>query len=204
MTLAFSGVVAISFGLFLVIDKSAGLFMGQLLFPLALLGPLGLLLRCGRQAETANGIHVAALAPQRRVLVLANAGLVHPQGRADLFRIAASAEKAMIIAPVAAATWLHALADDVDSELQTAQARVEAVVAALRLGGVNAGGRAELAAPATALIDGLREFAATEILVLASEGKNWAKATSLAEQIRALLDPSVDELAPLEICLAVA
>ncbi len=111
----------------------------------------------------------------------------------------------MIIAPVAAATWLHALTDDVDSELQAAQVRVEGVVAALRLAGVDAGGRADVAAPDAALIDGLREFAATEILVLASGEKNWVKATSLAEQIRTLLDPRLDELDPSAVsCLAVA
>lgn len=205
LTLTLCGILAISFGLYLVIDKLAGLFIGQLLFPLALLGPLGLMLRYGREGETTDGIHVAAVATRRRVLVLANARLEHPQGQADLFRTVARAEKAMIIAPVAAATWLHALTDDVDSELQAAQVRVEGVVAALRLAGVDAGGRADVAAPDAALIDGLREFAATEILVLASGEKNWVKATSLAEQIRTLLDPRLDELDPSAVsCLAVA
>ena len=204
VTLAFSGAIAISFGLYLVLDKSVGLFMGQLLFPLALLTPVALLLHCGREPEPNDGIHIAAGSGRRRVLILANAGLEHPDGRDDLFRIAARAEKAMIIAPVAAATWLHALADDVDSELRTAQARVESVVAALRFAGVDAEGRADIAAPATALIDGLREFGASDILVLASEGKSWAKATSLATGMRIRLDPSVDELDPSEICRAVA
>ncbi len=193
-----------SFGLYLVIDRSAGLVIGQLLFPLALLGPLGFMLRFGREGETTDGIRVSAVAGERWLLVLANASLEHPQGRADLFRAAARAEKAMIIAPVAAATWLHALTDDVDGELQTARARVDGVVAALRVAGIDADGRADVAAPDTALIDGLREFAATEILVLSSGGKDWAKATSLAQQIRTLLDPRPDELDPFEACLAVA
>ena len=204
VTLAFSGVIVISAGLYLVIGKWAGVFIGKLFFPLALLGLLGLLLRWGRQGETTEGIQVAPVATHRRVLVLANAGLEHPEARADLFRLAARTEKAMIIAPVAAASWLHALADDVDAELQTAQGRVEAVVAALRLVGVNAGGRADIAPPATALIDGLREFAATEILVLPSGEKGWTKANTVAEQIRTQLGLSVNEPDPSQISLAAA
>jgi hypothetical protein len=53
-------------------------------------------------------------------------------------------------------------------------------------------------------IDGLREFAATEILVLPSEEKGWTKANTLAEQIRTELGLSIDELDPLRRAVPVA
>ena len=199
VTLAVSGVIVISVGLYLVVGKWAGLFIGKLFFPLALLGLLWLLLRWGRQGETTEGIEAARASAHRRMLVLANDGLEHPAVRADVCRLAGRAEEAMIVAPVAAASRLRALADDVDAEIQTAQERVDAVVATLRRGGVNAEGRAAIAPPATALIDGLREFAATEILVLSSGEKGWTKANTLAQQIRTQLGLSVNELDPSQI-----
>jgi hypothetical protein len=198
VTLVFCGVLAVSFGLYLVVDMWAGLFVGQLLFPLALLGPLGFLFRCGRQRETTAGIQVAPAGAHRRVLVLANGGLEHAEARAELLQLAANAEGAMIIAPVAPASWLHALADDFDGEIQAAQRRVDAVVGAFRLAGVHTNGKADVALPAAALIDGLREFGATEILVFPSGGKGWTKANTLAKQIRSQLSPSVEVADPRE------
>ena len=69
---------------------------------------------------------------------------------------------------------------------------------------MNAGGRADIASPATALIDGLREFPATEILVLPSGEKGWTKASTLAEEIRTQLGLSVNELDSPQIPLAAA
>jgi hypothetical protein len=204
VTLAVSGVIATSVGLYLVVGDWAGLFIGKLFFPLALLGLLGLLLRWGHLGETTEGVRAATASAHRRVLVLANDGLEHSAVRADVCRLAGRATEAMIVAPVAAASWLHALADDVDAELQTAQERVDAVVTTLRRAGVNAEGRAHLASPATALIDGLREFAATEILVLPSGDKRWTNANTLAQQIRTQLGLSVNQLDPSQISRAAA
>src|SRR5260221_1864274 len=107
VTLAFCGVIVISAGLYLVVGKWAGLFIGKLFFPLALLGLLGLLLRWGRQGETTEGIQVAPVAADRRVLVLANAGLEHPEARPDLFRLAARADETTIISPRSSTSCLQ-------------------------------------------------------------------------------------------------
>ena len=81
VTLACCGVLAVSFGLYLIVDMWAGLFIGQLLFPLALLGSLGFLLRCGRQRETTAGIRMSSC---RCLLTLPNgqpAAVVHLRRR---------------------------------------------------------------------------------------------------------------------------
>ena len=133
VTLALSGIIAVSVALYLVIGKWAGLFVGKLFFPLALAGLLVLLVRWSRPDVTTDGIQAAPATALRRVLVLANSGLEQPALVAEVCGPAARGKaQAMIIAPVAAASWLHALADDFDAELQTAQKRVDAVVASLR------------------------------------------------------------------------
>jgi hypothetical protein len=182
--LAVVGVIAISVGPYLVVGELAGLVIGKTFFALALLGLLGLLIRWGRRGEKAEAIQLAPVAGHRRLLVLANAGLEDPARRADVCGLADRADEAMIVAPVVAASWLRALADDVDAELEAAQKRVDAVVAALRRAGVKAEGRADIASPTTALVDGLREFAPTEILVLPTQEKGWANANTLAQQVR--------------------
>jgi hypothetical protein len=200
VTLAVLGVLVISAGLYLVIGDMAGLVVGKTMFALGLLGQLGLLIWWGSRGEIGEGMQLAPVAGQRRLLVLANAGLE----RVDVPRLAGRTDEAMIVAPVAAASWLHAVADDVDVEFQTAQKRVDAVVDALRQAGVTAQGMADIARPATALIDGLREFPATEILVLPSREKGWANANALVEQMQAQFDLSVDEPGRPQTILATA
>ena len=205
VTLALSGIIAVSVALYLVIGKWAGLFVGKLFFPLALVGLLVLLVRWGRRNVTTDGIQAAPATAPRRLLVLANSGLEQPALVAEVSRRAGRGRaQAMIIAPVAATSWLHALADDVDTELQTAQKRVDAVVASLRSAGVNAAGRPDVARPASALIDGLRQFAATEVVIVPSADKGWKDANTLAQQIRSQLGLGVTELDPTQIAHAAA
>ncbi len=202
VTLALCGVIAVSVAPYLVIGKWAGVFVGKLFFPLALVGLLVLLVRWGRLEVTTDGIQAAPAAASRRVLVLANSGLEQPALVAEVSRPAGRGKtEAMIIAPVAATSRLHALADDVDTELQTAQKRIDAVVASLRRAGVNAAGRPNVAQPASALIDGLREFAATEVIIVPSQGKGWKAANTLAQQIRTQLGLGVTEFDPTQIAL---
>jgi hypothetical protein len=200
VTLAVLVVIALSIGLYLVIGDLAGFVIGKTIFALGMLGLLVLLIRWGRRGETTEGVQLAPVAGNRRMLVLANAGLE----RLDVRHLAGRADEAMIVAPVAAASWLHALADDVDVELQTAQKRVDSVVDALRRAGVIAQGRADIAPPATALIDGLREFPATEILVLPCREKGWANADALVEQVRAEFGLSIIETGRSQTILAAA
>jgi hypothetical protein len=193
VSLALVGVIALSVGPYLVVGELAGLVIGKTFFALALLGLLGLLIRWGRRGDKAEAIQLAPGAGHRRLLVLANAGLEDPAARSDVCGLVDRADEAMIVAPVVAASWLHALADDVDAEFEAAQRRVDAVVAALRRAGVKAEGRADIASPTTALVDGLREFAPTEVLVLPSREKGWANADTLARQIRTQAGPGVGD-----------
>jgi len=205
-TLAVSGIIAVSVAMYLVIGKWAGLFVGKLFFPLALVGLLWLVVRWTRIGETTDGIQPAPATAPRRVLVLANSGLEQPALLADVYRPTGRGkpQAAMIIAPVAATSWLHALADDVDAELQEAQKRVDAVVTSLRRAGVNAAGRPDVARPARALIDGLREFAATDVVIVTSGQKGWNDANTLAQQMRNQLGVGVTELDLTQIAHATA
>ena len=205
VTLAISGVIAVSVSMYLVIGKWAGLFVGKLFFPLALIGLVGLMIRWGRSGLATDGISAVPVTAPRRVLVLANSGLDQPALVAEVCRSASRGPaQAMIIAPVAAASWLHALADDVDAELHAAQNRIDAVVASLRRAGVNASGRPDVARPASALIDGLREFAATEVVIVPSREKGWKDANTLAQQMKKQLGLGVTELDSTQVTLVAA
>jgi hypothetical protein len=142
VTLAGVGIVAISLALYLVIGRVAGLFVGKLVFVLAFGGLLGLILLLeGRQRENIETPSRAPAEGPRRVLVVANAGLEHAALCREICDpTGGSASEAMIIAPVTAPSRLHALADDIDTELTAAQSRVDTAVAMLASAGVPAAG----------------------------------------------------------------
>jgi hypothetical protein len=184
-TLAVFAIIVISVGLYLVTGKVAGLFVGKLLFILALGGLLGLvLLLDGRRGETTDGVSRAPARAQRRVLVIANAGLDDPALCALVCSFGgAAAVEAMVIAPVVASSRLHALADD--AELAAAQDRLDDAVVALRRAGVEASGHVDIGAPMRCLVDGLRQFEATEVVMLEGGEPGWPDAERFAKRVKA-------------------
>ena len=206
VTLAALAIIVISVGLYLVTGRVAGLFVGKLLFILALGGLLGLILRIdGRQAETTEGLSRAADDEQRRVLVIANRGLGDPALCAAICNSdATGASEAMIVAPVVASSRLHALADDVDEELADAETRLDAALAGLGQAGVDAKGRVDIGAPMRCLIDGLREFPATEVLMLEGGERDWADAERFAERVRTEIGLPVTEIETSQAALVAA
>ena len=206
VTLAAFAIIVISAGLYLVTGRVAGLFVGKLLFILALGGLLGLILRIdGRQGETTEGLSRAADDEQRRVLVIANRGLQDPALCAAICNSdATGASEAMIVAPVVASSRLHALADDVDEELADAETRLDAALAGLGRAGVDAKGRVDIGAPMRCLIDGLREFPATEVLMLEGGERDWADAERFAERVRTEIGLPVTQVETSQAALVAA
>lgn len=197
VTLAAFAIIVISFALYLVIGRVGGLFVGKLLFVLALGGLLGMfLLLEGRRGETTAGISPAPAGGRRRVLVIANKGLENPALCAELCGggIDGTTE-VLIVAPVVASSRLHALADDVDHELRSAQQRLDVALEAVRTTGVAATGHVDVAHPMACLLDGLREFAATEVVMLRGGETGWADAERFAERVRTEVGLRVTEVA---------
>ena len=178
VTLAAVAIAAISFGLFVVIGGAGGLFVGKLLFVFGLGGLVGLILLLeGRRWETTKGVAAAAPASdgRERVLVVANEGL---ESAALCEEVCARGNgggaETMIVAPVVASSALRALADDVDGELHEAQDRVDVAIEVLRRAWVDATGHVDVGDPMRCLIDGLREFRATEVLMIEGGEHRWS------------------------------
>jgi len=203
VTLAACAIMAGSFALYLLIGRWAGLFVGKLIFITAMLGLFGLILLLeGRHGESTEAVAIAPLEGPRRVLIVANEGLEQPALCAEVCRPHGRAREAMILAPVVADSWLHQLTDDVDVELHRAQERVDAAVATLKEAGVDATGRVDIGSPMTCLTDGLRQFAATDVVMLANREPGWKDAENLAEQVKTDLGLRVTEVHTSEIAIA--
>ncbi len=201
ITLAAAGIAAISFGLFIVIGEGVGLFVGALLFILALGGLVGLIaLLEGRRGETTEALAIAAPGDRHdRILVVANEALDSPTlSREVQARRSHGAVETMIVAPVVATSAMHALANDVDHELHEAQDRVDDAVDALRAVGVTASGHVDVGEPMRCLIDGLREFPATEVLLIEGDEHGWKDAERFAERVRAEVSLPVWEISARE------
>ena len=198
ITLAAVAIAAISFSLFLVIGKVGGLFVGKLLFIIGLGGLVGLILRLeGRRGETTEALAPSVATDGRaRVLVVANEGL---ESAALCKEVCAhsngGAAETMIVAPVVASSALRALADDVDLELGEAQERVDVAIEVLRRAGVQATGHIDIGDPMRCLIDGLREFPATEVVMIEGGEHGWKDAERFAETVRTELSLPVSEIA---------
>ena len=102
----------------------------------------------------------------------------------------------MIVAPVVASSGLRDLTDDVDSERELAAKRVDAALRVLRDAGVDASGHAEVAGPMDALLDGVREFAPNEVVMLSQGERGWESAGTLAERVRTEVGLPVTEVSP--------
>ena len=199
VTLAAVAIAAISFGLFVVIGGAGGLFVGKLLFIFGLGGLVGLILLLeGRRGETTEAVAAATPASdgRDRVLVVANEGL---ESAALCEEVCARGNgggvETMIVAPVVASSALRALADDVDGELHEAQDRVDVAIEVLRRAGVHATGHVDIGDPMRCLIDGLREFPATEVLMIEGGEHGWKRADRFAERVRTEMSLSVQEIA---------
>jgi hypothetical protein len=181
-------IVVVLVALFLLIGDAGGVFVDKLLFPIALGALLlaFLFLIAGRRGDqSTEGVQVAPAGSPRRVLVIANRGLESDElCDAVCERDGEAASEARIVAPVAAPSRLRALADDVDTELEAAQARLDASMQKLRSRGVASEGRVDIGQPMDGLLDGLREFAATEIVMLRGGEPHWEDAERFAEQVR--------------------
>ncbi len=195
-TVALAAAVAISGALYLAVGKWAGLFAGKLLFA-GLLGGLILLVirRGGRERESTDGVLAAPVDGARHVLVVANEGL---ESDALCDRVcgtrADGVADAMIVAPVAGSTAMQRLADDVDGELVRAQGRIDTALRTLASRGVHADGRADVADPMTAVLDGLREFPATEVVMLQGGERGWRDAGRVASRVQRELGLPVTEV----------
>jgi hypothetical protein len=100
----------------------------------------------------------------------------------------------MVVAPVVASSRLHALADDVDLELEAARLRIDGALWKLRAAGMPAGGHADIGDPMTSLIDGLREFPATEVVMVHGGERGWSGADRFAERVRTELGLPVTQI----------
>jgi hypothetical protein len=195
-TLAAVLLLAVSGALYLVIGKVAGLFVGKLVFILALGALLGLavLLR-GRRGETTEGMSKAPADGARRLLVIANEGLEDAALCAEVCERATDrATEAFLVAPVVPSSPLHALTDDVDRELLAADQRLGTALDTLRSAGVKATGRPDIGPPMRCLVDGLREFPATEVVMVRGGESGWRDAERFAERVKAELELPVTEV----------
>lgn len=204
LTLAVVGIIVISVGLYQVLGNVGGLFVGKLLFILSLGGLLTLILMLeGRRGETTEAVSSVAADAPRRVLVIANEGLQNPALCAQICAGGRdTTTEALIVSPVVASSRLHALADDIDVEMRASQARVDTAVQTLRSAGITASGHVDIGQPMSCLIDGLREFPATEVLMLRDGEAGWDDAQQFAERVRAEIGVPVTELETTEAALA--
>ena len=97
--------------------------------------------------------------------------------------------------PVQPSSRLHALTDDVDKELTAARGQLDGALATLRTAGIKANGRLDVGSPTRCLLDGLREFPATEIALLHDGKRGWEDAKQFAERIRIELGMDIYEVA---------
>jgi hypothetical protein len=137
-----------------------------------------------RRSGDGDGVH--------RVLILADAvigdeALVreiarHTEGRRAAVRI---------VAPTLVASPLDVATGDVDDEMQEARHRLDASIAALERGGLEAAGSVGEADPNVALGDGLRLFPADEVVIVAHprERAAWAEQDVVEQARRELTIP---------------
>jgi hypothetical protein len=131
-------------------------------------------------------VEAAAAADPGRLLVLADARCSGELLCATVAaRLAGRDAEVLVVAPVLASP-LHYLAGDEGAERQEAEARLAAVVTALRRRGLRAHGRVGDDDPLQAFGDALAAFPAGEALVVSAPESHWLEA-GLFERARGLV-----------------
>lgn len=189
VTLGAATVVALALGGFVIAGPLAGILFAALgggLIYLLITQPgsrrpvddASELRQDARETAAEVGVH--------RVLVVANSGLVRPELKSTVERIADQhATEVRVVAPAAPASRLRALADDVDEDRRGAALRLESALAELRSAGVTASGHVDDEGdPRSALADGLREFGADEVLLVTGDERGWPEAAELGAELR--------------------
>jgi hypothetical protein len=127
-----------------------------------------------------------------RVLVLADAACT-PDALCETIaaHVAPAAADVLVVSPVLASP-LHYLSGDEEHERAAAQARLDAVVAALAARDVHARGELGADDPLQALDDTAPRFAATEIVLATSSTPHWLE-TDVVEHARTLA-PTVEHV----------
>ncbi len=134
---------------------------------------------------------------RHHVLVIANRGLEDPRLCAEVCsRGTRSETDVTVIAQVVAAGWLHSVLGDIDAEQRVAQGRVNAGLQTLLRNGVRATGHTVVGQPITSLLDGLREFPASEVVMLNGGEAGWTDASTFAERVRSQFGLRVTEVDP--------
>jgi hypothetical protein len=192
VTVALIALLAATFALFFVAGPLAGLFVGLLVIALGLY----MVTRLGSVANDTSGVGPPLVESAQRVLVVANQGLANPALVTELgARAARGPLEVGLIAPVVASTRAHALADEIDTEAARAQQRLDRTVDSLVSRDIAAHGHVDAeASPLAALLDGLREFPADEVVLLPGHETDWEDAEGMAERIRAETGVLVTEL----------
>jgi hypothetical protein len=192
VTVALIALLAVTFALFFAAGPLAGLFVGLLVIALGLY----MVTRLGSVADDTSGVGPPLVESAQRVLVVANRGLSDPALVTELERRASRGPlEVRLVAPVVASSRAEALADDIDDEAARAQQRLDALVGSLLARDIAAAGHVDDGAgPLTALLDGLREFPADEVVLLPGHETDWEDAEGMAERIGAEKGVLVTEL----------
>lgn len=180
VTLLAVGLIALTIGAFLVAGPVAGIVFA---IPIIV---LVYYLAFNRRPSDLAGIRKRPADGRHRVLVVADQGLEDPGLLDELTRRREAAGiEVTIVAPVVASSRARALADDIDAEASGAETRVAGALQRLRERGIPARGRVDDEGdPMQALLDGLREFPANEVVMVPGAERGWPEAERLAERIR--------------------
>ncbi|HVW45822.1 MAG TPA: universal stress protein [Solirubrobacterales bacterium] len=151
-----------------------------------------------RQPERIDDARRSAPGSRHRILVVANRGLENPALCEEVCRRASGPDaEVMILAPVRAGTPTGVITDDFDTESGEARGRVQGALLEMERHGVKADGHVdEDADPMTAILDGLREYPADEIVMLTGPEAGWQEAETFADRVRSEVGLEVTEVAP--------